>query len=220
MQQVRSRHRFQFEQLPQTVLPTSSRQPARKKKPSISYQSWFFGTLRRRVVVFVMFGASLSLFLVLPFKRFLAVQRQLSDATSQATMNIMFPLLQKSKTFQVPISTIDVSRSPHFGEVRVNLFTNDGMEKIRRIYRNVEAERGVSADSRYPESERDFFDYIYNFDDDYLRNPLWTWDDDKVQDEKTCRRNSWHRERPMDCNSMHELDLRGLMTEGNMKALG
>ncbi|GAX29629.1 hypothetical protein FisN_3Lh121 [Fistulifera solaris] len=115
---------------------------------------------------------------------------------------------------------MDTHRSPNFGDVKVNLYTSDGMEKIRRIYRDIKAERGESLDSKHPESERSFFDYIYNFDDDYLRNPLWTWEDDKIQDEKTCRRNAWHRKSPMDCNSMHELDLQGLLTEGKVKALG
>ena len=219
MQQVRSRHR-QFEQLPQTVSPSSSKQPTPKKKQVLSNRSWLLSILRRRVVVIVIIGASLSLLFVLPLTRVLSEQRQLGDVTSQPSRNIVFPLLQNIKKFHKPAPTIDTHRSPNFGDVNVNLFTSDGIEKIRRIYRNVGAERGVSIDSKYPESEHDFFDYIYNFDDDYLRSPLWTWDDDKVQDEKTCRRNAWHRESPMDCNSMHELDLLGSMAEGNMKALG
>lgn len=224
MQQLRSRNRILFGQLPQTVLPTSSKQPTRKKKRATSSKSWLLGALRlrRQGLVFAIFGVSFFLLFIPHLARIISVKRQLDDATSQSSpMNLVFPLLQNAKKFHRPTSiTEDVPRSPSFGDVNINLFTNDGMEKLRRIYRDVGAERGVSVDSQYPKSERSFFDYIYNFDDDYLRNPLWTWDDDKVKDEKKCRRNAWRRRNPMDCNSIHELDLQGLFAEGNMKTLG
>ncbi len=198
----------------------SVKQPTRRRKQAVSYRPWLLGATRRHSAVLAMLGAFFFALSMLSMTRVLSIRRQLGDANYQSRTTIMFPLLQNEREFHKPTSVIDAHRSPNFGDVNVNLFTNDGMEKIRRIYRDIRAERGESVDSKHPESERDFFDYIYNFDDDYLRNPLWTWEDDKIQDEKTCRRNAWHRKSPMDCNSMHELDLQGLLTEEKMKALG
>lgn len=220
MQQVRSRHRVQGEQLPQTLLQAHSKQRQRRKKRANSYHSWLVDALHRYGYIFALLGATFVLVLLLPLTQFPSAKRELRDVTSQSPKTILLPVSQNTKKFHKPTSSIHVHPSPNFGDVSVNLFTNDGMTKLRRIYRNLDEERGVSVDSKYPKSEHSFFDYIYNFDDDYQRNPLWAWDDDKIQDEKTCRRNAWHRRNPMDCNSMHELDLLDLMTEGKMNLLG
>lgn len=217
MQQVRARHRPQ-EQLPHILLPTPSKQRKRKKNQVISCQIWIVDDFYPFKYTIALVGAIFSLVVFLLLS--LAAQRKARDAFSQSPVNFLFPLSNNTTKFHKPTAIIELPRTPNFGDVAVRLFTNDGMTKLRRIYRNVKAERGVSADSRYPKSEKSFFDYIYNFDDDYLRSPLWVWDDDKIQDEKVCRRNAWHRRNLMDCNSLHELDVLGLMAQGKMKTLG
>ena len=98
-----------------------------------------------------------------------------------------------------------VPRAPDFGALtNLMIYQDDGMRRV--LHRNIEGERGVSRDDEEEPSEKGWFDYVYAFDDDYERSPLQIWDD-KIQDEKTCRRNRWHRRNPMDCNSIHEFDL-------------
>ena len=63
-------------------------------------------------------------------------------------------------------------------------------------------------------------EYYYAFDDDVERNPYIGWSDDKIQDEKHCRRTSWHRDLFLNCNSFHEFDLLGTFVEGESKYLG
>jgi hypothetical protein len=56
------------------------------------------------------------------------------------------------------------------------------------------------------EEDMDTVDGYYAFDDDAKRNPLAAWEDDEIQDKKQCRRTSWHRDLPINCNnvSLHE----------------
>ena len=63
-------------------------------------------------------------------------------------------------------------------------------------------------------------DLYYAFDDDVKRNPLVGWDDPDIQDEKQCRRTSWHRELNINCNSVHEFDLYTHFRSGDTKYLG
>ena len=61
--------------------------------------------------------------------------------------------------------------------------------------------------------------YYYAFDDDEKRNPLVRWDDDSIQNEKFCRRTSWHRDLPIDCNRLHEYDVSGSFLVGETRYL-
>jgi len=60
----------------------------------------------------------------------------------------------------------------------------------------------------------------YAFDDDVNRNPYIEWSDDKIQDEKHCRRTSWHRDVYLNCNPFHEFGLVDTFPEGLTKYLG
>jgi hypothetical protein len=114
------------------------------------------------------------------------------------------PIRGKSILHPPPLQTIP--RAPDFGDVKnLMIYEDEGMTRV--IYRNLQGERGFSADEDKEKSEWGYFDYIYAFDDDYERNPYQLWEDEKLKDEKECRRTSWHRRNPIDCNSMHEYDL-------------
>jgi len=63
-------------------------------------------------------------------------------------------------------------------------------------------------------------DFYYAFDDDEKRNPLDAWDDDKIQKEKKCRRTSWHRDLPINCNNVHEFNFEAHIRGGDTKFLG
>lgn len=68
---------------------------------------------------------------------------------------------------------------------------------------------GNSTDTFAEESSPDV-DQYYAFDDDYIRSSYVAYDDDSIQDEKRCRRVSWHRLHFPTCNSMHELGTRNI----------
>jgi hypothetical protein len=68
--------------------------------------------------------------------------------------------------------------------------------------------------------EEDDNDYYYAFDDDVKRNPYIAWDDPNIQDEKHCRRVSWHRLVLLNCNSFHELSLASNALDGSVTFKG
>ena len=60
----------------------------------------------------------------------------------------------------------------------------------------------------------------YAFDDDDKRSPLVMYDDPDIHLRKKCRRTNWHRQLPITCNSIHELDFQGHAVIGDTKYLG
>jgi hypothetical protein len=123
------------------------------------------------------------------------------------TVVFHYKLRIRGKTIlQPPPLKIIIPRAPDFGEITdLMIYEDEGMARF--IYRNLQGERGFSADEDEEKSERGYFDYVYAFDDDYERNPYQLWEDEKLKDEIVCRRTSWHRRNPINCNSMHEHDL-------------
>lgn len=98
-------------------------------------------------------------------------------------------------------STEEAARKPYYGNLYVDVFEEEGMK--RAIYHDFRLDRrkkDIEVKSKQVEA-------YYAFDDDVLRNPLREWDDDTIADKKRCRRTSWHRDLPIDCNSVHEMDL-------------
>lgn len=51
----------------------------------------------------------------------------------------------------------------------------------------------------------DDVDQYYFFDDDLLRDPFTTYDDDRVKGTGSCRRVNWHRWQFPNCNAFHEM---------------
>lgn len=64
------------------------------------------------------------------------------------------------------------------------------------------------------------YDNYYAFDDDRLRNPYVRYSKDEEDLAKRCRRVSWHRFNPINCNVVHELDFRSLSERGDMLFVG
>lgn len=95
-----------------------------------------------------------------------------------------------------------------FGELQIQFleFENQRMRR-REIHHDFKADRGFDDLSPLASDDDDHHDYYYNFDDDVKRNPLIAWNDDTIQNEKACRRNSWYRELPINCNVLHEYDM-------------
>lgn len=111
------------------------------------------------------------------------------------------------------------NKKQDFGNLKnLKLFAQDGL--ARSIYRELSEERGLSQDEEESKSEKDeWFEHIYAFDDDYLRSTYQGWGDRKIKKERLCRRVSWYRRNPTDCNSVHELDVLGKLVENRLHYL-
>jgi hypothetical protein len=88
----------------------------------------------------------------------------------------------------------------------------------REIFHDFKDDRGYEELINGPEDD-DYVDNYYAFDDDFKRNPLLAWDDQEIHKTKQCRRTSWHRDLPINCNNLHEFDLEHRFRFGGTKFL-
>ena len=120
------------------------------------------------------------------------------------------------------------AHKPDYGELDVKFLLYDDDGTVRRhIFRSPRNEWSYEMLQHYDpvtmeslEDLQDDVDFYYAFDDDYKRNPLIAYTDDKIQDEKHCRRTSWHRDVLINCNSLHEFDVQHRFRSGEASFLG
>jgi hypothetical protein len=106
------------------------------------------------------------------------------------------------------------------GELSIRILEDEQLRmQARRIYHDFEQDQGYELLVSQEEDD-DYHDYYYAFDDDTARNPVNAWDDPTIQDEKHCRRTSWHRDLPINCNSLHEFDVHTRFRLGDARFLG
>jgi len=113
-----------------------------------------------------------------------------------------------------PFDELEKDRQvPYFGDLFIDIFEEDGMR--RAIYHDfrLDKRKKKSIDSAD-------VDQYYAFDDDAKRNPYTEWDDDSIQDRKRCRRTSWHRDLPINCNTVHEMDLELAVVKSKLEHIG
>jgi hypothetical protein len=116
----------------------------------------------------------------------------------------------------------------NFGDLNLRFFKYDDDETPRRSIFRAEQEDWTAEELYYwdpiTETHLDEFDdhieYYYSFDDDVARNPMIGYDDDKIQDEKRCRRTAWHRNIETNCNKLHEFDVERRFRDGETSFLG
>lgn len=89
----------------------------------------------------------------------------------------------------------------------------------RHIYHSFQNDVPYAQLISQPEDD-DMNDLYYAFDDDVARNPYNGWVDDAIQDTKECRRTSFHRDLPINCNMLHEYDIQTQFRHGTTKYLG
>lgn len=89
----------------------------------------------------------------------------------------------------------------------------------RQIYHNLGADIGHELIFNGPEDD-DYIEFYYAFDDDAEKNPYNGYDDDSIANEKKCRRTSWHRTLPINCNMLHEFDVLRQFRSGDAKFVG
>lgn len=108
---------------------------------------------------------------------------------------------------------------PDYGGLEMGFLVND--EDKRIIYRQSGMGRG------YPVATHSKTYWYYAFDDDVAHNPELWWnpdvqqfDDDQIQQPRSCRRVAWFRDIHPDCNTMHEIDPAGNLQRGTLTLLG
>jgi hypothetical protein len=113
----------------------------------------------------------------------------------------------RSSQFYMPLpmkaSSKEDAEFVDYGELDIHIFEEDGQQ--RNIYHDFNQDLDAGDDDSI--AADDEHDYYYAFDDDTKRNPYIGWDDKNLQNEKKCRRVSWHRLLLLNCNSFHELGL-------------
>jgi hypothetical protein len=140
---------------------------------------------------------------------FLGTQEQGFGATFPSHLSrpiavgFRFRTSQRSSQFYMPLPMdAEVEEEAEYvdhGELDLNIFEQDGQQRSINYYL-------LEEDDSINEGN-DEHDYYYAFDDDTKRNPYIGWEDKTLQDEKKCRRVSWHRLLLLNCNSFHELGL-------------
>jgi hypothetical protein len=124
------------------------------------------------------------------------------------------------RPFQRPDQRLPSKGRHHFGGLEIKFPRKDAKNQFaRQIFHDFNLEKGY--DELYEEADDDGdMEYYYAFDDDEKRNPLTMWDDPDIHLRKKCRRTSWHREVPINCNGMHEFDFADRIRLGDTKYIG
>jgi len=115
--------------------------------------------------------------------------------------------------------------SPNYGDLYIDIMEEDGVK--RAIYHDYKMDLAKYDDTgkqikqlnKDGEEVNDDVDFYYAFDDDEERNPYSIVHDEELE-KKHCRRTNWHRNLPINCNTMHEFDPRSIAIEGRMKFVG
>jgi hypothetical protein len=101
---------------------------------------------------------------------------------------------------------------PDYGGLDIGFFEEAGVS--RTIYHDPSLDE--TKRDRTPEKE-ERVDVYYAFDDDERRNP---YNSRKSKKGQRCHRTKFHRRRPINCNSMYEMDFRSIVAAGNQDYLG
>jgi hypothetical protein len=146
-----------------------------------------------------------------PVPGFTYQPRQLSLVFSE--FPVLVPVeINRECLFRMPLPLGNwdrkISKVKDYDGLEIRTMEADGMlaQQRRVIYHDPRDDQGYEDLVLLGDKEEDVVDGYYAFDDDEKRNPLIAWEDDEIQDKKQCRRTSWHRDLPINCNnvSLHE----------------
>jgi len=117
-----------------------------------------------------------------------------------------FPILiqhDSRNTFNPPAPlgkrALNKGKVPDYGNLTIYMMEEDVARVIYHDYRE------DKSDFRESMVRDDDMDQYYFFDDDLLRDPVTTYDDDKLKGSGSCRRVKWHRWQFPNCNNFHEM---------------
>jgi hypothetical protein len=167
-----------------------------------------FGTYAARTVLFDLLkvlAISICALCMLEKSGFLGTQDYLSrpiaviirTRTSHRSSKFYMPLPMKS-------ALKEEAQYVDYGPLILYIMEEDGTQ--RNIRHDFDQDLGEGDDDSLAATD-DEHDYYYAFDDDTKRNPYIGWEDKDLQNEKQCRRVSWHRLVLLNCNSFHELGI-------------
>lgn len=148
-----------------------------------------------------------------------SAQNQEENDTVDIFRDLLLPLDKEA---------LEEAKEPDYDGLKIQFFMYDDDGPVRRYifrsYRNEwtyeELQHWDPVTLEFLEDLQDDVDYYYAFDDDIKRNPLFGYDDDRIQGEKHCRRTSWHRDLNINCNSLHEFDVQYRFRSGEASFLG
>jgi hypothetical protein len=124
------------------------------------------------------------------------------------------------RPFQRPERHLSSKGRRHFGGLDIKFPPRGTTSQFaRQIYHDFNDEIGYEELLEEADDDEDP-GFYYAFDDDEKRNPLVMWDDPDIHLRKKCRRTSWHRDVPVNCNGMHEFDFADRVRLGDVKYLG
>ena len=152
-----------------------------------------------------------------PAARQVTIRSLSTNFSVTASSNVSF--YSKAPAFEsnlVELGDDESSSSKNYGGLQLEFPRGVSQEPVAR--RVVGRSPVIRTSDGFPESS-DAAWYYYAFDDDEKRNPLIVWEDDTIQDKKLCRRTSWHRDLPIDCNRLHEYDVSGSFLAGETRYL-
>jgi hypothetical protein len=178
-----------------------------------------FGTHRVRSAMFEALTVIASIYALYILKKwwFPGTQEQGFGATFTSRLSKPIAVVirtrttsQRSSQFYIPLpmdseaEEEEEAENSAYGGLDIHIFEEDGQQ--RTIYHDFLQDQGGGDDDSVAAGD-DEQDYYYAFDDDTKRNPYIGWEDKELQNEKQCRRVSWHRLLLINCNSFHELGL-------------
>jgi len=158
-----------------------------------------------------------------------AIFRSPTQRVVSSDFSIIFPLerIQRQSSMSIPPRLHHLLRErgkeKNYGGLEIRFFERTVEQQHRVIFHDPLEDR-VYKELIYNEEkeEESSMDYVYAFDDDEKRNPINAFDDDKIIEKlpKKCRRTSWHRDLPINCNNLHEFDVLHRFRSGDTKYLG
>jgi hypothetical protein len=140
-----------------------------------------------------------------------------SDSTLSVVLRKVLP---SSRPFVRPSDGLPIIIGHDFGELDIRILEDKSSRQQRRqVLHDFHEDLGYSELLNEADDDEEVESY-YAFDDDEKRSPYVAWDDPDIHERKKCRRTSWHRDLPINCNVLHELDVLDRMRTGEIRYLG
>jgi hypothetical protein len=136
-------------------------------------------------------------------------------------LSVVLPrVTSSSHPFVRPKDLLPIIIRPDFGGIDVRLVEEKSSRQQRRqVLHDFHEDIGYVELLQEADDDEEVESY-YAYDDDEKRSPYVNWDDPDIHFRKKCRRNSWYRDLPINCNVLHELDVLDRMRAGDIRYLG
>jgi len=125
-----------------------------------------------------------------------------------------FPILIQNyynpNGFHSPTLSYKHRKVPDYGGLKLKSMKEIDVEEEEEEEEEEEYEEEEEEEEYEEKEEEESMDQYYAFDDDFIRDPQKTYDDDSIDyGVGSCRRLRWHRWSFPNCNAFHEMDSSG-----------